>query len=30
MGYYFKKSDDEIFELIRPIILARPTYGYKI
>jgi putative transposase len=29
MGHYFKESDDKIFELIRPIILARPSYGYK-
>lgn len=29
MGHYFKQSDDEIFELIKPIIKARPTYGYK-
>lgn len=29
MGYYFMQSDDEIFELIKPIIKARPTYGYK-
>jgi len=29
MGHYFKETDDEIFELIRPIIKARPTYGYK-
>jgi len=27
--HHFKEFDDEIFELIRPIILARPTYGYK-
>jgi hypothetical protein len=25
MGHYFKQTDDEIFELIKPIILARPT-----
>ena len=29
MGHYFKESDDEIFELIKPIIQARPSYGYK-
>jgi putative transposase len=29
MGHYFKQTDDEIFELIKPIIQARPTYGYK-
>jgi hypothetical protein len=29
MGHYFKQTDDEIFELIKPIILARPTYGHK-
>jgi putative transposase len=29
MGHYFKQTDDEIYELIKPIILARPTYGYK-
>lgn len=23
------QPDDKIFELIRPIIKARPTYGYK-
>lgn len=29
MGHYFMQSDDEIFELIKPIIKARSTYGYK-
>ncbi len=29
MGHYFKESDDEIVEFIKPIIQARPFYGYK-
>jgi hypothetical protein len=29
MGHYFKQTDDEIFELIKPIIFGRPTYGHK-
>jgi len=29
LGHYFMQTDDEIFELIKPIIKARPTYGYK-
>jgi hypothetical protein len=28
-GHYFKQINDDVFELIRPIIQAKPTYGYK-